>query len=155
MLAGYGPLHFSFQGPNRVIMVDADRVPRPGTYAMANGHVTMWFFDGEVVYHGRMDGSLQTGASIRGMANGAEQWQFGVMLQQGQILPPRQPLPHVPRMQPTFRPQPPAPYEMVQQQQQRSQSMPSLSAWRRPRFNRCPYSSRFASMARPSLRHRA
>ena len=116
MLAGYGPLHFSFMGSDRVVMIDADRVPRPGTYSIAHGQVTMRFFEGRVVYMGRIDGSLQTGATIRGMAsNGGEQWQFAVTLQQGPVSPPipRGPLSPVPPTQPpSYTPHPPSPYEM-------------------------------------------
>ncbi len=93
-LPGYGPLYFAFNGPDQVVMTDADKRPVGGTYTVSGKTVTLRFYNGTVVYTGEIDG-VREGAKMRGSAtNGQQNWTFEVTMHGG---PPNPPTPGVNR----------------------------------------------------------
>jgi hypothetical protein len=88
-LPGYGPLHFSFLGPDRVVMTDADRRPVLGLYSLQGRTVRLLFYNNTVRYDGEIDGPVRPGAWLKGTAsNGRQQWTFEVRMQDGPPNPP-------------------------------------------------------------------
>jgi hypothetical protein len=89
-LPGYDQLHFFFQPGGQVRMVDADKVPRQGSYTINQGRITLLFFDGKVKYYGDIRLPIRAGATIEGIAmNGKNEWTFSVTMQPQRAALPR------------------------------------------------------------------
>jgi hypothetical protein len=74
-LKGYGKLRFEFRAGSRVLMVDAAGSVE-GTWSRKGDRVTLWFYDGRVVYTGTLgDGALSGTAR-----NQRTSWEWNVTL---------------------------------------------------------------------------
>jgi hypothetical protein len=75
-LSGYGPLTFDFCKDGSAVMHDVDGCTN-GTWQQLGQQVTLFFYEGRVVYVGTIDGDVISG----GAANSSTQWQWTVGLQ--------------------------------------------------------------------------
>ncbi|MBM3995975.1 MAG: hypothetical protein FJ303_17765 [Planctomycetes bacterium] len=99
-LEGYGDLEFVFRASGVVIMIDTDGANQ-GTYRQVGTDVVMTFYDGRVVYQGRMQGNTMTGTG----RNARGSWSFTVTLNGSENPQPPSP----PPLPPSPPPQPPSP----------------------------------------------
>jgi hypothetical protein len=82
-LANYGELSFEVFGGGRVLMTDTDGV-HEGTWRQAGGVVTLYFYEGKVVYSGTLRGAVLSGTA----RNDRTTWNWSVELQTAVPAPP-------------------------------------------------------------------
>jgi hypothetical protein len=75
-LAGYGDLTFKFKPQGAVTMIDAKET-RSGRFTLDGKDVKLTFFDGEVVYTGKLDGQSMSGIA----RNAGKAWTWEVTRQ--------------------------------------------------------------------------
>jgi hypothetical protein len=88
-LARYGDLSFEVFGGGRVLMTDTDGV-HEGTWRQSGGTVTLYFYEGKVVYSGSLRGNVLSGTA----RNDRTTWNWSVELQSA--APALEPPPLVP-----------------------------------------------------------
>jgi hypothetical protein len=75
-LPGYGELTFKFKPQGAVTMIDAKET-RSGRFTLDGQDVKLTFFDGEVVYTGKLDGQTMSGVA----RNAGKAWTWEVTRQ--------------------------------------------------------------------------
>ncbi|MBI1830754.1 MAG: hypothetical protein HYR84_04805 [Planctomycetes bacterium] len=103
-LEGYGELEFHYRAGGVVIMIDTDGANQ-GTFRQVGSEVTMTFYDGRVVYQGRIQGNTMTGTG----RNQRGSWNFTVSVNGSTGPLPPSPLPPAPLPPGPTPPGPPSP----------------------------------------------